>query len=53
MTGKTKNGLAIKLAASAALGSLAFTGVADAQLKAIKTATSISPAERKQGTTVR
>ncbi|MHA4835573.1 M48 family metalloprotease [Sphingopyxis sp. MSC1_008] len=50
MIRKTKNGLAIKLAASAALGSLAFTGVADAQLKAIKTATSISPAERKQGT---
>ncbi|KQZ77057.1 peptidase M48 Ste24p [Sphingopyxis sp. Root214] len=50
MTGKTKNGLAIKLAASAALGSLALTGAADAQLKAVKTATSISPAERKQGT---
>lgn len=33
-----------------ALGGVAVTGAADAQLKAIKTATSISPAERKQGT---
>ena len=49
MTRTKKKGLAIKLAATAALGSLAFTGVADAQLKAIKTATNISPSERKQG----
>lgn len=39
-----------KLAAVLAMGGLAATGAADAQLKAIKTATSISPAERKQGT---
>jgi len=39
-----------KLAAVLAIGGLAATGAADAQLKAIKTATSISPAERKQGT---
>ncbi|AJA10113.1 peptidase M48, Ste24p [Sphingopyxis fribergensis] len=39
-----------KLAAVLALGGLAATGAADAQLKAIKTATSISSAERKQGT---
>lgn len=39
-----------KLAALFAVGGLAATGAADAQLKAIKTATSISPAERKQGT---
>ena len=39
-----------KLAAVLAMGGLAATGAADAQLKAIKTATSISSAERKQGT---
>ena len=39
-----------KLAAVLAMGGLAATGAADAQLKAIRTATSISPAERKQGT---
>lgn len=39
-----------QLAAVFAMGGLAATGAADAQLKAIKTATSISPAERKQGT---
>ena len=38
-----------KLAAVLAMGGVAVTGVADAQLKAIRTATSISPAERKQG----
>lgn len=38
------------LVAVLALGGVAVTGAADAQLKAIKTATSISPAERKQGT---
>ena len=38
------------LAAVLAIGGIAVTGAADAQLKAIKTATSISPAERKQGT---
>jgi predicted Zn-dependent protease len=43
-----KNGK--KLAVVLAMGGLAATGAADAQLKAIKTATSISPAERKQGT---
>ncbi|HWT42582.1 MAG TPA: M48 family metalloprotease [Sphingopyxis sp.] len=32
------------------MGGIAFTGAADAQLKAIKTQTNISPAERKQGT---
>jgi len=42
-TGKT-------LAAVLAIGAIAVTGAADAQLKIIKTATSISPAERKQGT---
>ena len=42
-TGKT-------LAAALAMGGIAVTGAADAQLNAIKTATSISPAERKQGT---
>ena len=42
-TGKT-------LAAVLAMGGIAVTGAADAQLNAIKTATSISPAERKQGT---
>ena len=42
-TGKT-------LAAVLAMGGIAVTGAADAQLKAIRTATSISPAERKQGT---
>lgn len=42
-TGKT-------LAAVLAMGGVAVTGVADAQLKAIRTVTSISPAERKQGT---
>ncbi|HET6524846.1 M48 family metalloprotease [Sphingopyxis sp.] len=41
-TGKT-------LAAALAIGGIAFTGAADAQLKAIKTQTNISPAERKQG----
>lgn len=49
MTRKTKQSLAMRLAASAALGSLAFTGVADAQLKAIQTATNISANDRKQG----
>jgi predicted Zn-dependent protease len=39
-----------KLAAVLAMGGIAVTGAADAQLKAIKTATSISPSERKQGT---
>jgi predicted Zn-dependent protease len=38
------------LAAALAMGGIAVTGAADAQLKAIKTATSISPSERKQGT---
>ncbi len=38
------------LAAVLAMGGVAFAGAADAQLKAIKTATSISAAERKQGT---
>ena len=42
-TGKT-------FAAVLAISGIAVTGAADAQLKAIKTATSISPAERKQGT---
>ena len=42
-TGKTR-------AAVLAMGGIAVTGAADAQLNAIKTATSISPAERKQGT---
>lgn len=41
-TGKT-------LAAALAMGGIAVTGAADAQLKAIKTQTNISPAERKQG----
>ena len=36
------------LAAALAMGGVAFTGVADAQLKAIKTQTNISPTERKQ-----
>ncbi len=49
MTRQKNTGLAMKLAASAALGSLAFTGVAGAQLKAIRTASNITPAERKQG----
>ena len=49
MTRRKKTGLAVKLAATAALGSLALTGAADAQLKAIKTATNITPSERKQG----
>src|SRR3990167_10935846 len=39
-----------RLAAVLAMGGIAVTGAADAQLKAIKTATNISPAERKQGT---
>lgn len=39
-----------KIAAALAIGGVAVTGAADAQLQAIKTATSISPAERKQGT---
>ncbi|HWW58797.1 MAG TPA: M48 family metalloprotease [Sphingopyxis sp.] len=38
-----------RLAAVLAMGGLAVTGAADAQLKAIKTQTNISPAERKQG----
>lgn len=42
-TGKT-------LAGVLAIGAIAVTGAADAQLKIIKTATSISPSERKQGT---
>ena len=37
------------LIATLALGGLAFTGAADAQLKAIKTQTNISASERKQG----
>ena len=41
-TGKT-------LAAVLAIGTIAVTSAADAQLKAIQTATSISPTERKQG----
>src|SRR3546814_4007951 len=41
-TGKT-------LAAALVVGGIAFTGAADAQLKAIKTQTNISPAERRQG----
>jgi len=49
MTRKTKKSLAMTLVASAALGSLAFGGVADAQLKAIQTATNISASDRKQG----
>ena len=44
MKRKTASRLAIMLAASVAL-----TGVADAQLKAIRTQTAITPAERKQG----
>lgn len=44
---KVKN--AKRLAGVLLLGSLAFTGVADAQLKAIRTQTNITPAERKQG----
>ncbi len=38
-----------RLAAVLAMGGLMATGAADAQLKAIKTQTNISPAERKQG----
>jgi predicted Zn-dependent protease len=38
-----------RLAAAFTLSALAFTGVADAQLKAIRTQTNITPAERKQG----
>ena len=38
-----------RLATVFALSALVFTGAAQAQLKAIRTATSISPAERKQG----
>uniref|UniRef100_UPI0018928B9D M48 family metalloprotease n=1 Tax=Sphingopyxis solisilvae TaxID=1886788 RepID=UPI0018928B9D len=49
MTRWTRNGAATLFAATAALGSLAVTGVAGAQLKAIKTATNISAADRKQG----
>src|SRR3546814_5072852 len=41
-TGKTR-------AAALVVGGIAFTGAADAQLKAIKTQTNISPAERRQG----
>jgi predicted Zn-dependent protease len=37
------------LLAATALGAMTTTGVAEAQLKAIKTATNISAAERKQG----
>lgn len=44
MTQKTGTRLAIMLAAS-----MALSGVADAQLKAIRTQTNITPAERKQG----
>ena len=44
---KSKN--AKRLAGILLLGSVAFTGVADAQLKAIRTQTNITPAERKQG----
>lgn len=44
MTRKTGSRLAMVLAASVML-----TGVADAQLKAIRTQTNITPAERKQG----
>ncbi|WP_215356181.1 M48 family metalloprotease [Sphingopyxis soli] len=44
MKRKTASRLAIMFAASVAL-----TGVADAQLKAIRTQTAITPAERKQG----
>ncbi|WP_082657530.1 MULTISPECIES: M48 family metalloprotease [unclassified Sphingopyxis] len=44
MKRKTASRLGIMLAASVAL-----TGVADAQLKAIRTQTAITPAERKQG----
>lgn len=51
MTWKTKKGLAVKLMASAVLGSVAFVGVAGAKTKtkAIQTATSISASDRKQG----
>lgn len=49
MTRKTRKSLAMTLVASAALGSVAFGGVADAQLKAIQTATNISASDRKQG----
>ena len=38
-----------RLAAAFALSAFAFTGAADAQLKAIRTQTNITPAERKQG----
>ncbi|MBL9071883.1 MAG: M48 family metalloprotease [Sphingopyxis sp.] len=38
-----------RLAALLVLGGVAFTGAADAQLKAIRTQTNITPAERKQG----
>ena len=44
---KSRNGK--RLAGALLVGSLAFTGVADAQLKAIRTQTNITPAERKQG----
>ena len=44
---KPKNGR--RLAGALLVSSLAFTGVADAQLKAIRTQTNITPAERKQG----
>jgi len=44
---KSKQGK--RLAGILLLGSVAFTGVADAQLKAIRTQTNITPAERKQG----
>ncbi len=39
----------MRLAAVLAMGGIAMTGAADAQLKVIKTQTNISPAERKQG----
>lgn len=38
-----------RLAAACAVSTLALTGVAEAQLKAIRTQTNITPAERKQG----
>jgi len=44
-----KRNQAKRLAAALALGGVAFTGAADAQLKAIRTQTNITPAERKQG----
>lgn len=49
MTRKTMTALAILLAAGVMAGSGGFDAPADAKTKAIKTATSISPADRKQG----